>query len=301
MTTAALTSCGKNIATEAVAMEVTEETGLIVEDLPVELATLETEKTLETEEPIYLDYEDLFLADNYLKVGKEKLEAVDEDKIEKTNEEYVLSESVDLYNFEGRWVGYSKPNINVTLFGTTDNWAEVSFLKTVLYIPRDRFDAIALAVEEPKTKAELLASAEPVTTPVQETPVTEKPKTETPATTTSKPVVVEPSATEQVTAEPITEPETVVIASNKYTPEEAVAVYRSIMEANGIIWDPSITDFASWGTGWIYLDKGEPERSANSSVISYSKGDRAGNAWTHYYLEITGSDDNAVYITKWHY
>lgn len=296
MTTAAtLTSCGtKNEITEAVAMEVTEETGLIVEDLPVELATLETpvtEKTVEAEEPIYLDYEDLYLADNYLRVDREKLAAVDVENLEKTYEDYVLSESADLYNFEGTWVGYSKPHINVTLFGTSEDWAEVSFIRTVLYIPRENFDAVAsVAVEEPET--EILLAEE--STPKQETkPVAEKPKTETPASATSTPVT-EPST------EPIAEPEPIAIENNKYTPEEAVAVYRSIMESNGIQWDPSIKSFASWGTGWIYLTKGEAERAGNSSVESYRIGNSAGKSWTRYYIEITGADENAVYYTGWH-
>jgi len=28
-------------------------------------------------------------------------------------------------------------------------------------------------------------------------------------------------------------------------------------------------------------------------------GDSVGNPWTHFYLEVTGSDENAVYITEW--
>lgn len=290
MTAVSLTACGtKNIANEAVAMEsniiVTEETGLIVEELPIP-------ETIETEEPIYIDYEDLYLADNYLKVGREKLEAVDTDNLEETFEKCVLSESVDLYNFEGTWVGYSKPDIKVILFGTNDKWAEVSFAKTILYIPKENFDLVAMTpVEEPETEEVVLAKAEE-TTPKQET-TPSKPKTETPVPATSKPVVVEPSTTE-----PIVEPETPVVDNTKYTPEEAIAVYRSIMESNGIQWDPSIKEFASWGTGWIYLTKGQPEWAGNSSVESYRMGS-GGKPWTKYYLEVTGSDENAVYITKW--
>ena len=299
MTTVALTSCGINEITEAVAMEnvkVTEETGLIVEDAPVEL------ETSETEEPTFLDYEDLYLADNYLKTGREKLEAVNLYSLEKAYEDYVLSESTDLYNVEGTWVGYSKPDIKVTLFGINEDWAEVSFVRTVLYIPRENFDAVASAtVEKPETEILLAEAEEPVTTPVQETPKVDKPKTETTKPATSKPVEEPVTVTsEPVVTEPSTEPETIVIESNKYTPEEAVAVYRSIMEANGIQWDPSITDYASWGTGWIYLTKGQPERAGNSSVESYKIGDSVGNAWTKYYIEITGADENAVYYTGWH-
>lgn len=292
MTAVSLTACGtKNIANEAVAMEsniiVTEETGLIVEELPIP-------ETIETEEPVYIDYEDLYLADNYLKVGREKLEAVDTDNLEETFEKCVLLESVDLYNFEGTWVGYSKPDIKVILFGTNDKWAEVSFAKTILYIPKENFDLVAMIpVEEPETEEVVLAKAEE-TTPKQET-TPSKPKTETPAPATSKPVVVEPSTTEPV----VVEPETPVVDNTKYTPEEAIAVYRSIMESNGIQCDPSIKEFASWGTGWIYLTKGQPEWAGNSAVESYKMGS-GGKPWTKYYLEVTGSDENAVYITEWH-
>lgn len=298
MTAVSFTACGtqNTIANEAVAMEnsnvtIETETGLIVEDAPV------LPETIKTEEPVYIDYEDLYLADNYLKVDREKLEAVDTNSLEETFEDYVLSESVDLYNFEGTWVGYSKPDIRVTLFGTNDKWAEVSFTKMILYVPKMNFDLVAMIpVEEPETEEVLLAEAEE-TTPKQET--TTKPKTETP--TTSKPVTTESVVAESSTTEPVvTEPEPVVIESNKYTPEEAVAVYRSIMETNGIQWDPSIKEFASWGTGWLFLEKGQPERSGNASVSSYRTGDMAGNAWTHYYLEVTGYDSNAVYITTWH-
>ena len=301
-----LTSCGTKEITEAVAMEnvtIEETAGLIVEDAPVEL------ETSETEEPTFLDYEDLYLADNYLKTGREKLEAVNLYSLEKAYEDYVLSESTDLYNVEGTWVGYSKPDIKVTLFGINEDWAEVSFVRTVLYIPRENFDAVASAtVEKPETEILLAEAEEPETKPVAETPVTdtttpvtEKPKTETPESATSKPVEEPVTVTsEPVVTEPSTEPETIVIESNKYTPEEAVAVYRSIMEANGIQWDPSIKEFASWGTGWIYLTKGEAERAANSAVEVYKiGGGDITRPWTHFYVEMSSSDDNAVYITEW--
>ena len=87
--------------------------------------------------------------------------------------------------------------------------------------------------------------------------------------------------------------------SNKYTPEEAISVYRSLMEAGGITWDPSIKDVTSWGTGWIYLDKGYPEWCASTDLESFAMGDSGGRSWTKYYLEVTGSDEDAVYITEW--
>lgn len=291
MTMAAFTSCGekKAIVNEAAAMEssitIEEKTGLIVEDAPAVMP-----ETIETEEPVYIDYEDLFFADNYLKVDREKLEAVDTDSLERTYEDYVLSESVDLYNFEGTWVGYSKPNIEVVLFGANDDWAEVSFIRTVLYIPKDKFDAVASEAVETSEMEEILLAEVPnqKTTPV-------KPKTETPAPVTSEPIVAEPAQTESV-AEP--EP---VVDNTKYTPEEAIAVYRSIMEANGIQWDPSIKEFASWGTGWFYLEEGWIDENAYKNVEAFRMGGGdSTRPWKYYYLEITGSDQNVVYFTQWH-
>lgn len=301
MTTMALvTGCtSKALTEENTKPVISNDTGLIINESE-EIETIDAfvynegvHIPSEKVEPVYIDYEDLYLADNYLKVDREKLEPVDTNSIEETYEDYVLSESVDLYNFEGTWVGYSKPNIKVTLFGTNDKWAEVSFTKMILYVPKMNFDLVAMIpVEEPETEEDFLVKVEE-STPKQET-TPSKPKTEIPAPVTTEPIVVEPSTTE-----PIVEPETPVVDNTKYTPEEAIAVYRSIMEANGIQCDPSIKEFASWGTGWIYLTKGQPEWAGNSAVESYKMGS-GGKPWTKYYLEVTGSDENAVYITEWH-
>ena len=286
MTVAATTSCGEskieNTAAVESSIEFMEDTGLIVEELP-------------TVEPIYTEYEDLFIAENFYELNKGQLEAVDVDNLEEMFVQYVLSDSVDLYNYEGTWNGYSKPNVEVTLFGMNDEWAEVSFANTVLYVPKDIFEAKAtLAIEEPETEnisdillaEEELPKQEETSKSAETTPAT-KPKETTPVTT--------------VTPEPVTPEPEPTVDNTKYTPEEAIAVYRSIMEANGIIWDPSIKDFASWGTGWINLEKGQPEETGNSSASVFREGGGdITRPWTRYYLEVTGSDANAVYITAWH-
>ena len=288
-----LTGC----SSQAQATNVTE--NAVIESTAIE----ETGSIPESEvELVYTEYEDLFLADNYKQAGKEKLETVDRDSITKTYEKYTLSDTTDLYNMEGTWVGYSKPNVDVFLFGENDKWAEVSFLSTVLYIPKERFDMIAsLVAEEPETEEVLLAEVEEPA-PKQETTPTQ-PKTETSAPVASEPAVATESvATEKpaTTQSVVVEPETPVVDNTKYTPEEAIAVYRSIMEANGIEWDPELKNGGSWGTGWISLTKGETEQAGNAGVSSFSKGDSVGNSWDCYYLEVTGSDENAVYATLWH-
>lgn len=237
------------------------------------------EVTTQKVEPIYTEYKDLFLADNFSKLKTEKLEAVNTESLEEVNSKYLLVDSVNLYNCEGIWIGYSKPDVTVTLFRADDKWAEVSFAENVLYVPKENFDLVAMSEADVDS---LLTHKEPA----QET---EKPKADKPAT--SKPVTVEP----------VTEPEPAPVVDNtKYTPEEAIAVYRSIMEANGISWNPALKNGGSWGTGWIYLTKGQPEQAGNSSVESFRMGDGDGILWDCYYLEVTGSDENAVYYTKWH-
>ena len=65
-------------------------------------------------------------------------------------------------------------------------------------------------------------------------------------------------------------------------------------------WDPSIKAEASWGTGWIPLSKDE----LNSDYIAndmagYNYGSGDGTPNRRYYIEVTGSDENYVYVTEW--
>lgn len=99
---------------------------------------------------------------------------------------------------------------------------------------------------------------------------------------------------------PATEPVETPAESDKYTPEEAMADYRSIMEGGGIIWDPSLKGVTSWGTGFFYLEKDYIQWAGESSLESFAMGDSAGNPWTRFYFEVTDSDDECVYFTAWH-
>ena len=258
LTVVSVTACGTQIATatKADALEkdsivIESETGLLVEDTPVMTETQEFETA--GAEPVYTEYEDLFFIDNFSDLNTQKLDAVDKGSLKAVDEKYYLVDSLNLYGSDGTWMGYSKPDIMVTLLMADDKWAEILFANFDLYVPKESFDLVAMAETDVNA---LLAQTGDFA------PRTEQPKVETPKA--SEPVVSQPPATEPVVAEP--EP---VVESTKYTPEEAIAVYRSIMEANGIEWDPSIKEFASWGTGWIYLDKGQPEWAGNSSVEAW--------------------------------
>lgn len=286
------TGCGaKATSVQATSANSISEVSVTAENAPVptESAAIEETSSIpesETVEPIYIDYEDVVMVDNCEELKHKNLGDVGWDNMEKMCIGGIkIPESIDVYDEFGDWVGFSKPNAEVAILGMNDEWVEISFISKLSFVPRDVFEsATGFKVDEDVTEE---------VSPKDETPVTEVPA----------PVVETPVST--VTPEPVTpsvvpEPETVVVENTKYTPEEAVAVYRSIMEANGIIWDPSIKSFASWGTGFMPLDKNALVESAYSSVSSYHKGNRAGKSWTHYYLEVTGSDDNTVYITKWH-
>ena len=74
---------------------------------------------------------------------------------------------------------------------------------------------------------------------------------------------------------------------------------RAEMEAGGMSWNPSIKDVVSWGTGFLYLDKGYAEWAAETNLESAAIGGHGGNSWTEYYLEVTGSDEECVYYTIW--
>ena len=232
--------------------------------------------------------------------------------------EYTLTNDLFIFNNDGMIIGYAKEGETLKvadgneewfrIYNTENNDLDEEFFFVKVEGLKSATDSNVVEVrKEQAQETELLASAktqevEPVqeTFPAIEESETEKPKIEKPKTEVS--TIASESVVESESS--VVEPESVIqpesVESTKYTPEEAIAVYRSIMEANGIEWDPSIKEFASWGTGWIYLDKGQPEWAGNSSVEAFKMGGGdATHPWTKYYLEVTGSDENVVYITGW--
>ena len=189
---------------------------------------------------------------------------------------YTIPESIDIYSFFGTYAGYTKPNIYVGSVSKVGEWVSICFAQSSFLAKAEDFYRVAVA-EEVETSKEFEKDVLSVST--SESNVQE----------VSKPI--EPAPIEDTPA---------VVNNNKYTPDEAIAVYRGLMEAGGITWDPSLKGETSWGTGWIYLDKGQPEWCASTNLESFAMGDSGGNPWTEYYLEVTGSDESKVYITEWH-
>lgn len=196
---------------------------------------------------------------------------------------YVTTSKVPIYAKNGVKLGYTKENVVIIVLGIYDDWCYFDLNGENKYARLSDIEANSITVEERDAKTEEETkkqeeSSVKTETPVENIPV-EQPGVETPP---------EPD-------EPVEAP-----ASNKYTPDEAIAVYRSLMEAGGITWNPGLKDVTSWGTGWIDLDKGYAEWVAETNLESFSIGNLGGDSWTEYYLEVTGSDENSVYFTEWH-
>lgn len=256
----------------------------------VSVTEMETEKNIETvipvketadrEECVYQESIDLFEMYDFDMDGEE----LDLSQFEEFKEACTLTESIDIYSDWGTYAGYTKPDINAYALKRNDEWVMVAFAKSTYLVKADDFERAAV-MEKPNDKEAVLAQNDDV-------PV--KSAAEAPTKTNADVPAVE--LLEEVSPE---NEQPAQQESTKYTPEEAIAVYRSIMEANGIKWNPDLKNGGSWGTGWIYLEKGQPEWCAATDLESVKMGNGDGVPWDNYYLEVTGFDENAVYITEW--
>lgn len=192
---------------------------------------------------------------------------------------YVTTSKVPIYAKNGVKLGYTKEDVVIIVLGIYDDWCYFDLNGENKYARLSDIEANSITVEERDAETEEETKKQEESSVKTEIPVENNP-VESPVVETS--------------------PETESPASNKYTPDEAIAVYRSLMEAGGITWNPGLKDVTSWGTGWIDLDKGYAEWVAETNLESFSIGNLGGDSWTEYYLEVTGSDENSVYFTEWH-
>lgn len=192
--------------------------------------------------------------------------------------------NIDIYNANGIRVGYAIPKAQFGIFGSYEGWY-------YFYLDGNRrFARVEDVDANIKSNKEIWEEEQRA---MQEAARQEQ-------STVNTGVPVENVPVEQpVEVPPVNEPVEVPVETNTYTAEQAIADYRAIMEANGITWNPSIKEFASWGTGMLPLNKAEVEEAANSVVESFRIGNGGGNSWVNYYLEVTGSDENYVYYTEY--
>lgn len=199
---------------------------------------------------------------------------------------YVTTAKVPIYASNGIKMGYVKENVDIIVLGIYENWCKFDLDGENKYARLSDIEANSITMDERDAMTEE-ANKQEETTVKTEVPVENAPM--------EQPVVETPTVNE-----PVEQPVEVPVESDKYTPEEAVAVYRSLMEAGGMTWNPGLKDVSSWGTGWIELQKGMPEWCAETNLESAAIGSHGGNSWTQFYFEVTGSDEEAVYITEWH-
>jgi len=197
---------------------------------------------------------------------------------------YVTTGKVPIYAQNGIRIGYANEDVDIIVMGTYGDWCRFYLDKDMRYARLSDIEANAITMDERDAIVEE-ANKQAETSVKAETPVD---------ITSVEPPVVDNTDT-PVAPEPVEEPTT----SDKYTPEEAMAVYRSLMEAGGITWNPALKDGGSWGTGFMYFDKGYPEWAASSSLESFAIGNHGGASWTEFYFEVTGSDEECVYYTMW--
>lgn len=199
---------------------------------------------------------------------------------------FQTTKKVPMYASNGVRTGYIGEDVGFSVIATCGDWC-------YFYIGMDnakRYARLSEIEENSMTLEEIDAMRAEAEVQAKVDAEAEKQQTQT------KPV----EDTSLQNTPPATEPVEIPVESNKYTPEEAISIYRSIMEGGGITWDPSLKGVSSWGTGFFYLDKGYPEWAGESSLESFAMGDSVGNPWTRYYLEVTDSDDECVYFTSWH-
>ena len=272
--------------------------------------TENVQETEKNEEPKYTEYETYFLEDGVESEGNQ----YDMNTMKPSDKKYTLTKSVDLYYLNEKKCGYTKENIDIQIITSNDDYCYVN-LEHKYFLMKTKDVEDAKLEEETETNDTQMKESEPTSS--NTTKETTKKETSNKKDTTStknesantnnntsnnntsntakqeQPTNSEPKVEE-------TQPQEQPTTSNKYTPEEAIAYYRSQVEAQGMKWDPSIKEGASWGSGWIPLSKDELNDSwIANEMAGYKYGDGVGNWSPNYSLEVTGSDNDNVYVTIW--
>ncbi len=259
--------------------------------------------TEESTGPEYTECASYYLLDGVEETGKE----YDMNTMEPDSHTYTLTKSVDIYYINEQKCGYTKENIDIKVIASNDDYCYVNLdHKYFLIKTKDVKDASY--IEETETTEESTPSKVEKSNSSNDTSTNETTKKDTSSSkkddsnnsnnnnSSNTPKEEQPTNSQPVVEEQPEEPAT----SDKYTPEEAIAYYRSQVEAQGMKWDPSIKEFASWGTGWIPLSKDELNASyVANDMASYNMGSGDGIPFRTYYIEVTGSDENYVYVTEW--
>lgn len=241
----------------------------------------ETEGIRDTEEqtePVYTEYTSFYLLKGVDRTGT----GYDMNSLKPDGKDYTLCKSVDIYYVNGNKCGYTKENIDINVITSNDDYC---------YVILDHKDGFLL-----KTKDVEAATVEGIE--VAEDNLSENKKQESSSsvgkkqdTTSTKNESSNTAKEEQPANSEPEEEETYTTFNIDYTPEEALAYYRSQVEAQGMKWDPSIKDVVSWGTGFLPLSKDELNADYIANAMAgYNYGSGDGTPSRTHYMEIISEE-----------
>lgn len=253
---------------------------------------IETEQVGSTEnsEPTYTEYDTYFLQD-----GVEPSETTyDMNLLKPDGHTYTLTKSVNLYYTNEKLCGYTKENIDINVVTSNDDYCYVildhkdGFLLKTKDVEAASVEGIEVAednLSEDKNQESSTSGGKK-----QDTTGAKNESTNTNNNTSNNNTSNTAKEEQTANSEPEVE-ESDTTFNIDYTPEEALAYYRSQVEAQGMKWDPSIKDVVSWGTGFLPLSKDElnDDYIAND-MAGYNYGSGDGTPFRTYYMEIISGE-----------
>lgn len=260
------------------------------ESISKEVIETEQVESTENSEPTYTEYDTYFLQD-----GVEPSETTyDMNLLKPDGHTYTLTKSVNLYYTNEKLCGYTKENIDINVVTSNDDYCYVildhkdGFLLKTKDVEAASVEGIEVAednLSEDKNQESSTSGGKK-----QDTTGTKNESTNTNNNTSSNNTSNTAQEEQSANSEPEVE-ESDTTFNIDYTPEEALAYYRSQVEAQGMKWDPSIKDVVSWGTGFLPLSKDElnDDYIAND-MAGYNYGSGVGTPFRTYYMEIISGE-----------
>lgn len=260
------------------------------ESISKEVIETEQVESTENSEPTYTEYDTYFLQD-----GVEPSETTyDMNLLKPDGHTYTLTKSVNLYYTNEKLCGYTKENIDINVVTSNDDYCYVildhkdGFLLKTKDVEAASVEGIEVAednLSEDKNQESSTSGGKK-----QDTTGKKNESTNTNNNTSSNNTSNTTQEEQSANSEPEVE-ESDTTFNIDYTPEEALAYYRSQVEAQGMKWDPSIKDVVSWGTGFLPLSKDElnDDYIANA-MAGYNYGSGVGTPFRTHYMEIISGE-----------
>lgn len=260
------------------------------ESISKEVIETEQVESTENSEPTYTEYDTYFLQD-----GVEPSETTyDMNLLKPDGHTYTLTKSANLYYTNEKLCGYIKENIDINVVTSNDDYCYVildhkdGFLLKTKDVEAASVEGIEVAednLSEDKNQESSTSGGKK-----QDTTGTKNESTNTNNNTSNNNTSNTAKEEQSANSEPEVE-ESDTTFNIDYTPEEALAYYRSQVEAQGMKWDPSIKDVVSWGTGFLPLSKDElnDDYIANA-MAGYNYGSGDGTPFRTHYMEIISGE-----------